>query len=200
MSIYFKNKQFKNTISISIDSAKKQSKIEKLSGSLNGKIIYSDGEIIAVNLINLSDDFENKFQDSYGIINDSHIEFLQLKGLQSELINAISNKKSYDAVKVIDVENYKDTRMKLVTAQSNVIYKILTNFSEIKKEQKLLIALPGCILPNSNVVGYDDILGFKSDGLIPSEKTLGISQKISPYTDLEKIGDFNKFTWKISNK
>ena len=96
---------------------------------------------------------------------------------ESKLSKDINNVFVGEILKIEPHPNADRLQLTEVTIGNNKIFKIVCGANNIQVGQKVPVAIAGAILPNNLKIDKVKIRGVESEGMICSEKELGIAEE-----------------------
>ena len=154
-------------------------------------ILYYQDEIIEYRINHIQQIMKIKFDGVIYLPNKQFIDIINiiLKNNDIEELPYIEQS-GYFVSEIIDILHLENGQLIVKAKTKNKIYNALTNYQNLKKSDKVVIAIPGTRLNNYQLIKEFNKDGVNFDSYICNEKDLLISQedKVLILDKKEEIG------------
>ncbi len=139
-------------------------------------VVYHNEEVIAYNFFNIS---KIEVIEVNGVIYNvslSLLNYVNTKLRENKLpeINEIEGKR-FRVGKVISCEEIEGTHLHLCNVDiKDEVLQIVCGAKNVAKDCKVVVAMIGCLMPDSTLIKEGMLKGYKSFGMLCSKRELGI--------------------------
>ncbi|WP_052663888.1 YtpR family tRNA-binding protein [Mycoplasmoides alvi] len=192
ISIFYNFQTLQDTLVVKISG----NKIPSKTIFKNNLLFFYDNEnnILGFNIHKVS---EKKLKLNYGLNEPTPYLIQELEKITNLELSHFVNKIPFVVGVIKDVEKISNSHLNYCTVDigEEQLKKIICGANNVKPNIKVVVALPGCIMPNGQEIFKSKLMNFESEGMICSAKELNLfDSKNIPKSILELPNETKEFS------
>lgn len=139
-------------------------------------VVYHNEEVIAYNFFNISNVEEIKENGVIYNLSNTLLNYVNNELIKNgfEEIKTIEGKK-FKVGKVVSCEDIEGTHLHLCKVDiKDEVLQIVCGAQNVAEGVKVVVAMIGCLMPDSTIIKEGTLKGYKSYGMLCSKRELGI--------------------------